>query len=236
MPSLRITTAALILLSVVAFLSFAGTDFSYLSIISIERQAPNNYQTDLKITFENEKVDSLPKGFTSYIAGRGEEGVWKIVRDDAAPSGSLVLAQTSQDPTPVRFPILILNASSYSDGKFSVRVKPVAGITDRAGGIVFKFLDPQNYYVARINALEDNVQLYKFIGGRRTALGSAEVRVSSNHWHLLEVELFGSTLRCHVDGKLLIEKEDSDIVSGKVGVWTKSDSIIYFDDFTIYKR
>ena len=236
MPSLRIITTALILLSVVAFLSFVGTDFSYLSVISIERQAPINYQTDLKITFENEKVGSFPKGFTSYIAGRGTEGFWKIIRDDAAPSGSLVLAQTSQDETPVHFPILILNASSYSDGKFSVRVKPVAGTADRAGGIVFRFLDPQNYYVARINALEDNIQLYKFIEGRRTALGSAEVRVSSNHWHLLEVELLGSTMRCHVDGKLLIEKEDSDIVSGKVGLWTKSDSIVYFDDFTIYKR
>ncbi len=236
MPSPRLATTALVLLSVAAFLSFVGTDFSYLSVISIDRQAPIYYQTDLKITFEDEKIDGFPKGFASYIGGIGAEGIWKIIREDAAPSGSFVLAQTTQDSTPVHFPMLILNASSYSDGKFSVRVKPIAGNTDRAGGIVFKFLDPQNYYVARINALEDNVQLYKFIGGRRTALGSAEVKVFSNHWHLLEVELLGPTIRCHVDGKLLIEKEDSDIVSGKVGLWTKSDSIVYFDDFTIYKR
>ena len=236
MLSLRIAAAVLILLSVVAFLSFAGTDFSYLSVISIERRAPINYQADLKITFENERVDTFPNGFAAYISGRGEEGVWKIVREETAPSGSLVLGQTSQDPTPAHFPILVLNASSYSDGKFSVRVRLVAGDADRAGGIVFKFQDPQNYYVARINALEDNIQLYRFIEGRRTALGSAEVSVSSNQWHLLEVELFGPTIRCHVDGKLLIEKEDGGMISGKVGLWTKSDSIVYFDDFIIYKR
>jgi hypothetical protein len=235
MPSLRIATAALILLSVAAFLSFIGTDLSYLSVISIERRTQINYHTEMKFAFENEKVDSFPKGFTSHIAGGGAQGDWRIIRDDTAPSGSLVLAQTSQDATPAHFPILTLNASSYSDGKFSTRVKPVAGNTDRAGGIVFKFLDPQNYYVARINAIEDNVQLYRFIGGRRIALGSAEVGISSNHWHLLEVELLGSTIRCYVDEKLLIEK-DSDIVSGNVGLWTKSDSIVYFDDFTIYRR
>jgi hypothetical protein len=224
----------LILLSFAAYQSFVGFDSLLIEPNSV-RIFPRTYTHEIQLDFENETANSLPNSFVSYIGGTGSAGVWKIVSDDTSPNGPLVIAQTSQDRTPVHFPILIFNSGIYSDARISTRIRPVDGNVDQAGGIAFRFVDTGNYYVARINALENTVQLYKFLGSRMFPLASIEVPVEHNKWHLLEVETFGPIIRCYYDGKLVIEKEDSSIQSGKAGFWTKSDSITYFDDFVIRK-
>lgn len=140
-----------------------------------------------------------------------------------------------QDVTPVHFPILIFANEIYSNARISARIRPVDGKVDQSGGIVFRFVDTGNYYVARISAFENTIQLYKFLGSRTVSLASIEVPVEANKWHFLEVETFGTVIRCYYEGKLVIEKEDSSIESGRAGFWTKSDSITYFDDLVIRK-
>jgi len=232
--SLKLATIALVILSLAAYASFVGFDTLLIEPNTV-RIFPRTYASETRFNFENETIDSLPKGFASYLGGTGSAGVWKIIHDNTSPSGPLVIAQTSQDITPVHFPILIFDDGIYSNARISARIRPVDGKVDQAGGIAFRFVDTENYYVARINALENTVQLYKFLGSRTFPLASIEVPVESNKWHLLEVETFGRIIRCYYEGKLVIEKEDSSIESGKAGFWTKSDSITYFDDFVIRK-
>ncbi|MBM3897909.1 MAG: hypothetical protein FJ358_05225 [Thaumarchaeota archaeon] len=234
MHSLRLATIVLILLSVAAYGSFIGFDSLLMEPNSV-RIFPRTYTSEIQRNFENETANSLPYGFASHVGGTGSAGVWNIINDDTSPSGPLVIAQTAKDRTPIHFPILIFENGIYSDARISARIKPVDGSVDRAGGIAFKFVDTGNYYVARINALENTIQLYKFLGSRMFPLASIEVLVEVDKWHLLEVETFGPVIRCYYEGKLVIEKEDNSIESGKAGFWTKSDSVTYFDDFIIRK-
>jgi hypothetical protein len=122
--------------------------------------------------------------------------------------------------------------ASLADGWVEVKFKPLSGRDDQAGGLVWRWKDGDNYYVARANALEDNVSLYYTANGRRNTLKYVDAPVAGNTWHTLRVEFAGKGIRVIYDGKPAIEMEDSHVSgAGAVGVWTKADSVTLFDDF-----
>ncbi len=185
------------------------------------------------IGFDKDKVGEKPAGFEFGRTGRGPEGKWVVVADESAPSKPNVLAQTDADDTDYRFPVAVVSDSSARDLKLSVRFKAVSGEVDRAGGLVWRYKDENNYYICRANALENNFRLYRVIGGSRKQFAGANLEVTSGQWHTIAVENRGNKFSCYYDGKLAFEAEDDKIQdAGKVGVWTKADSVTHFDDLT----
>ena len=120
-----------------------------------------------------------------------------------------------------------------TDGFVEVKFKPLSGNEDQAGGVVWRWKDGDNYYVARANALENNVSLYYTRNGRRNTIKYTDAPVARNQWHTLRVDFAGKRIRVTLDGKRYIDVDDEQIVGvGSVGVWTKADSITAFDDFS----
>ena len=179
------------------------------------------------VNFDNSAVGSSPVGWTCTKTGSGAPK-WTIERDDTAPSKPNVLKQSGQ----ATYPVCIKDDTNLKDGFVEVRFKPISGKEDQAGGLIWRAKDPNNYYIARANALEDNVTIYHTINGRRTEKKRASAKVASGQWHSLRVDFQGSHFTVTFDGKKALEWDDSTFQDGgKVGVWTKADSVTLFDDF-----
>lgn len=183
--------------------------------------------------FDTDTAGKPPAGWTSYASGGGPAGNWVVKAMPDAPSGKQVVEQTDADATDTRFPVLIANDGEYGDLDVSVRGKALSGKVDQGIGLVFRFRDPKSYYVVRANALEDNVRLYKMVNGKRLQFAGANTKVSTGQWHTLRVVAKGDHLTCFYDGKPVIDAHDKTYASGKVGLWTKADSVIAFDDLTV---
>jgi hypothetical protein len=182
--------------------------------------------------FESDGVGQQPKGFEFGRTGEGRPGNWTVVVQEDAPSGKKVLAQTDTDATDNRFPVAF-TGPAMKDLRLSVRCKPVFGSVDQGCGLVFRLRDASNYYVARANALEDNVRLYHVVNGRRRQFGGWNGKVASGVWHHLGVEVKGDHITVSFNGTKVIDEHDSTFSgAGKFGVWTKADSVIYFDELT----
>jgi hypothetical protein len=168
---------------------------------------------------------------------------WEVLKDDSAPTKPNVFAQVSNDRTAGRFPLAIWDGASVKDGMVSVKFKTVSGSIDQGAGLVWRYRDPSNYYIVRANALEDNVVLYKVQNGERVSLApkgavsnayGVKHRITKQRWTTLSVEFHGSLFSVSLDGQKLFDVEDSTFAGpGKTGLWTKSDSVIYFDDFEV---
>lgn len=185
-------------------------------------------QAPTKIDFDKDPVGKPPAGWTATQTGRGT-GTWAIVQDPTAPSKPNVLKQSGV----ATYPVCLKNDTSVKDGFVEVKFKPIAGKEDQAGGVVWRASDANNYYVARANALEDNVTIYHTINGRRTEKKRANMKVASNQWHTLRVDFEGPHFTVTYDGTKALDWDDSTFKdAGNVGVWTKADSVTLFDDFT----
>lgn len=192
------------------------------------------------IDFNNDKAGQPPSGFSTALTGRGQPGKWVVMKDDASPDRGNVLAQTDADATDYRFPVCVYDGLTTKDADISVRFKPISGRIDQGAGIVWRYKD--NYYIVRANALEGNVVLYKVQNGKRTDLplkglgrtyGMKE-KVPSKQWGILRVVVKGNLFEVYHEGKKLYEVEDETFKEpGKIGVWTKADSVIYFDDLQV---
>jgi hypothetical protein len=192
--------------------------------------------------FDDQKPGEPPKGMTCALTGKGRPGSWRVLADPTAPSAPNVLAQTDADDTSGRFPVCVADGPSAVDVDVSVRFKPVSGSVDQAAGLVWRYRDADNYYIVRANALESNVVLYKVEGGRRTDLPlkgegrtyGKKAKVPSGAWSTLAVHAKGSLFEVALNGTKLYEVEDATFPGpGKVGLWTKADSVIRFDDLRI---
>jgi hypothetical protein len=191
------------------------------------------------IDFESAAVDSMPQGWSVAMTHEGGEPRWVVVPAD---DGGKVLAQLSDDPTTQRFPLAVFNRDSIRNGALSVRFKAVSGRVDQAAGLVWRYKDENNYYLVRANALEDDVVLYKIEGGDRVAISplgrdgeyGQEQDVPAGEWHRLGVEFSGPRFSVSFDGVKLYEVEDATFAEpGRVGLWTKADSVTQFDDFEV---
>jgi hypothetical protein len=185
------------------------------------------------IAIDRMKLGSPPAGFTFARTGRGEDGAWSVVEDNTAQAGHAI-EQTSTDAADYRFPLAIPDSFSAADVAVEIRFKAVAGRIDQAAGIAVRLADADNYYVARANALEDNVRFYRVVGGRREQLGGANLKVTSNQWHTLGLRAEGERFTVCYDGKTLFSVTDKTFgEAGGVALWTKADSVTRFDQMKI---
>ena len=191
----------------------------------------------LTYNFDHVEAGALPSTFSSTRTGGGTIGSWEVRADETAPSKPNVLAQTSDDSTDYRFPMAVANEGAFKDLELSVKFKTVAGSIDQAGGLVFRYRDANNYYIVRANALENNYRLYRVVNGNRQQFAGANLTITPKQWHELKVVCVGDQITCFFDGEQKIQAADQTFKeAGKVGVWTKADSVTYFDDLTVVAK
>lgn len=195
------------------------------------------------IRFDEGTPGSLPAGWTVAMTHAGGEPRWEITRDAGAPSPPLVFAQISQDRTAGRFPLAIWGGASIRNGEVSVAFKTVSGTVDQAAGIVWRYRDPGNYYIVRANALENNIVLYKVENGVRLSIApkglasrsyGVKHEVPKGRWSTLRIVFKGAHFVVYFNREQVFETEDQTFTNaGKTGLWTKADSVTYFDDFSV---
>ena len=195
------------------------------------RQDPNAKT----FTFDRDKPGEVPAGWIAAVTGSKEGAAprWEVRQDESGK----VLAQLESGGAGGDFPVCLEKTSVFKDGTVSVRLKPISGNTDQAGGVVFRAVDKDNFYIARANALEDNVSIYCTRNGKRRTIQYWEnVKVKLGGWHKLVVEAKGFRFRVWLNDEFVGEIEDTERIfpnAGMVGVWTKADSVTYFRDLAI---
>jgi hypothetical protein len=178
-------------------------------------------------SFDRDEVGQPPAG--AEVFG----GTWEVRAEPDAPSKPNVLCQTA---THEDFPAVRLGTGVYADVTATVRFKPVSGKDDQAAGIIFRVQDRDNYYIARANALEDNVILFRYASGKRSTLKEGSVKVPSGQWQELKVEVQGNRFRAYLNGQQVVEATDDAYPAGGIGLWTKADSVTWFDDFRVVPK
>jgi hypothetical protein len=186
--------------------------------------------------FSKDDVGKLPAGWMADKTGKGEGSVWKVVADATTPSKTgYAIAQTAEGPDAL-FNLCVAKESSFKDGEISVAFKALKGKEDQGGGIVWRWKDADNYYICRMNPLEDNFRVYKVVAGKRMQLATTknDVKVPVGEWHTIKITMQGEQIECSLDGKKLLEaKDDTFKEAGKVGLWTKADAQTEFDNLTV---
>jgi hypothetical protein len=183
------------------------------------------------ISFDANPIGRAPAGWTCGKAGKGAPH-WTVEADASAPSQPRVLKQSGK----AAFPWCVKGDTAIENGTIEVKFKAISGKEDQAGGLVWRWKDGNNYYVARANALENNVSLYYTLNGTRKTIKYVDAPVTLNTWHTLRVKFQGTLIRVSLNGKTYISLKDDHLSGdGKAGVWTKADSVTAFDDFR-YER
>lgn len=202
-----------------------------LSLAIVAGMLAGTAQADT-VNFDHAKTGDAPAGWTCTKTGTGTPQ-WTVVADDTAPSKSNVLKQSGE----ATFPVALKDDTSLKDGFVEVKFKLISGKVDQAGGVIWRAKDADNYYIARANALENNVTIYHTIKGKRVSFKNVNMPVTSGVWHTLRVNFLGNKFTVMFDDRKVIESSDDSFAdAGKVGVWTKADSVTLFDDFSYGSR
>jgi len=187
----------------------------------------------MTIDFSSIAIGARPPGFTEGLTGQGEAVGWQVLEDLSAPGGRVV-AETSRDTADYRFPLCVYEGLVAKDIEVSTRFKAVDGQVDQAAGLIVRAQDHLNYYVARANALENNIRLYKVIAGVRRQITGRSIEVTAGVWHTLSLKITGHILEVAFDGQHLLEAQDAALTeAGKVGLWTKADSLTHFANLVV---
>ncbi len=199
-----------------------------------------------KFDFSEVREGQAPPGFRSAVTGQGKPGTWKVILDETpsaipprtaeapAVSKQAVLAQLAQDPTDEHFPLLIFEDEIFADFTLTTRFKTVSGQKERMAGIAFRIQNETNYYVVRASSAGNTFRFYKIVDGERSPPIGPDVAIPTGVWHQLSVECKANQIRCLLDGQELIPPlTDNSFARGKIGFWTKSDSVSYFTDSRI---
>jgi hypothetical protein len=190
------------------------------------------------VNFDSCKIGQAPPGWTVENSGPGKTPGWEVRKDQTAPTQPYVLAEVSGNvPTSVS-PLAILNDLTARDADVSVRIKPISGREGLAGGVIWRYRDENNYYLARANASENTVSLFKVENGRKIPiLAGVKHSIPANAWSILKVSVRGNRFQVFVDHRRVLEGRDSTFANpGRVGLWTLADSTVYFDDFRVYPK
>lgn len=184
------------------------------------------------VTFDDAKPGELPVTWLGTQTGSGKAH-WSVEKDASAPSKSNVLKQSGE----ATYPVCLKTDTNLKDGFVEVKFKAISGREDQAGGLVWRAKDANNYFIARANALEDNIHIYHTVNGRRVQFDGVDVKVKGGEWHTLRVEFNADRFVVSFDGREVISARDGTFTeAGKVGVWTKADSVTLFDDFSYGPR
>jgi hypothetical protein len=204
------------------------------------------FAAERKFDFSVVREHELPPGFRSAVTGQGRPGDWRVLLDDVAPllepltpnapsvAKRAVLAQLAEDPTDEHFPLLILEEETFGDFTFTTQFKTVRGRKEQMAGIAFRIQNETNYYLVRASSLGNTFKFYKVVNGQRGELIGPQTPIPSGVWHQLSISCKGNEIRLLLNGKELIPPlTDHSFTSGKIGFWTKSDSVSYFADAKI---
>jgi hypothetical protein len=190
------------------------------------------------VNFDTAQVGKMPAGWIATTVG-APPARWEILKDRTAPSQPYVFAQLSSGPAPsYRIPLAILSRLSVKDGDISVRLKPVAGSEGAGGGLIWRYQNESNYYLATANALKNTVSVFKVENGQRIPLAAAvKHAVPVNAWCILKVSVRGDRFQIYIDHRRILQGRDKTfLAAGKVGLGTIADSVAYFDDFRVNPR
>jgi len=213
-------------------LRLTGFVVAALLVVASADLAATKLAETVRWVFEDARPGALPEGWSIAKTGQGPDSVWKVIEDPAAASGQQVLAQLAAYGPNHLFNLCVCDEANLTDLEVSVAVKAVRGKLDQGGGVVWRYKDQDNYYIARVNPLENNFRVYKVSGGKRTQLATADVDAPAGKWHALRVTHQGNHIRCYLNDQLLLDvKDETFSQSGPVGLWTKADAVTSFDDF-----
>ena len=187
----------------------------------------------MKVDIARMTSGASPTGFAEALTGQGGQVRWQVLDDPTSRSGK-VIAETSRDTADYRFPLCIYQDFNRDNVTVATRFKPVAGEVDRAGGIIVRAVDANNYYVARANALEDNVRLYKVVDGVRRQIAGSNLEIATGAWHALTLRIANDDIEVWFNNFRVIKVRDQSLSGpGRVGLWTKADSLTHFAEFAI---
>jgi len=205
-----------------------GTTVSsfFLSLLGRRRVSAAPTELALPRTAPAERWDFETGGIDRWTV---VDGSWTVEETSDAPSGKRVLVQRAVKNA---FNVIVAPSGPYADVDVSVRFKPISGREDASAGIVFRFADGK-YYVVRANALEDNFRFYYFERGRRQLASARVTPPALGRWHALRVVAVGERVQASLDGAVLLDHRDARFRAGRVGLWTKADSVTAFDDLSI---
>lgn len=181
------------------------------------------------VDFETSTIGQTPTEFITSFTGREQIKEWKVVDD----SGNKVVAQLAKNKGNY-FNMLVMKNARYGDFTISVKIKAVSGNEDQGGGLVWRYLDNNNYYIARYNPLENNLRFYRVVDSSRKQLKSVDSDIPTGVWFTMSIEMKGNNISCFLNGKKLIETGDDTFTQpGRVGLWTKADAVSYFDEMRV---
>jgi hypothetical protein len=196
---------------------------------------------ELKFNFGEMAADGSLTNFHAELLGDGGPVAWKILPGEApsafaslsdpakAVAGGSALAQTSQDRADERFPMYIYDGDTFRNFRFTTQFKIVSGVAEQMAGVVFRFQNTSNFYVARVSALGKNVRFYKVINGLRSDPIGPACDLAAGAWHELAVQCDGTQISIWLDGRMAMPTlGDNTFAAGKIGFWTKSDAVSYF--------
>ena len=215
-------------------------------IVAVWVAMPLGRAAEIVFDFSTNTVNQMPPGFRSTLSGTGKPGDWKIILDEVPPilprilsnapvvTKRPVLAQLSEDLTDEHTPMLIYEGESFGDFTLSVRFKNVRGIVEQMAGMAFRIQDEKNYYYIRASSLGSNIRFFKMVNGLRSAPIGPEIPMPAGVWHSLKISCSGNQIRCLLnENEVLPTMTDLSFNTGKIGFWTKSDSVSYFTDLKI---
>lgn len=198
------------------------------------------------LTFDSAAIGKIPAGWVAAVPQAGSAPSWKVMKDPSAPTQPYVLAHVPAAQPGSAFPIVLLERSHCRDGEVSVKFKAAGGKREQDAGLVWRYRDPRNYYVVRADAHENNVVLYKVVNGkpvpltprgRPAAAFAVQHNVNADTWGILKVVFKGPALSVYYDHRRILRVDDFSYTGpGKVGLWTREDSLAFFDNFRIVRK
>jgi len=185
-------------------------------------------------TFDGDFPDALPQEFVvgTLFDGRPARD-WKVLRTDQAKSRSQVLGQVEGKGAEHAYKVVLVNGTDGSDAELVVSFLPVDGKADMGGGLIWRASDDRNYYLTRANPLEQNIRIYRVVKGIRHLLQNFDQIISVKRWHTLRVITSGCQVRVLYDERQVFDLCDNTFTRGRIGLWTKSDAVTYFDDLKV---
>ena len=185
-------------------------------------------------SFDADPPGSLPQGFVIGTLFNGQvAGEWKVLKSDRAKSPPHVLGQLMGKGAEHAYKLVLINGTESSDLELSVSLLPIEGKADMGGGLIWRATDDRNYYLTRANPLEQNIRIYRVIKGVRHLLLNFDHIINVKNWHTLRVSHRGCQIHVFFDGTPVFDLCDETLTSGRVGLWTKSDAVTYFDNLEL---
>jgi len=200
--------------------------FFFLSALFFEHATAHAQNSEnATFGFDHDEADKLPVDWAAA------SGTWMIAADGT--NKAMKQAGKNQGDS---FNVCVQSKIKYQNLDMEVRIKPLEGKEDQGGGLVWRYQNIKNYYVARANPLENNLIIYKVVNGIRKEIKSTNVKIKIGEWYKLKVVMIGYTLDCYFNGDKLLNATDKSFPNaGQIGFWSKADAISLFDDLKVKK-